>query len=206
MTLRLVLLPFGGVRPYLDALPGKRSPVACPAHRAAHPEATLADPIHDRRALAVVVGPARHRSGRCEAFRAGGQQEPGNPGRQDGAAGGEEVAAVEYDGGHVNSSWRPCQLFRRGYNNKRETPKFVRGRKERGQGAINSVDDRFVPAGSAAQTCTGHIGISPFEPGADFNASGSMMTASDVCHAAAARDYGVGSPDSASTSSTQAAI
>ena len=34
----------------------------------------LADPIHDRRALAVVVGPARHRSGRCQAFRAGGQQ------------------------------------------------------------------------------------------------------------------------------------
>src|SRR3977135_2458690 len=28
MALRLVLLPFGGVRPNLDALPGKRSPVA----------------------------------------------------------------------------------------------------------------------------------------------------------------------------------
>jgi len=66
-------------RSALDALSGKRSPVACAAHRAAHPEATLADPIHGRRALAVVVGPARHRSGRCEAFRARGQQEPGNP-------------------------------------------------------------------------------------------------------------------------------
>src|SRR6185369_7755824 len=58
MALRFVLLPFGGVRPDLDALPGKRSPVACPAHGAAHPEATLADPIHGRRARAVVAGPA----------------------------------------------------------------------------------------------------------------------------------------------------
>src|SRR5215217_6391988 len=58
MTLRLVLLPFGRVRPDLDALPGKRNPVACPAHSATHPEATLADPIHDRRTLAVVVRPA----------------------------------------------------------------------------------------------------------------------------------------------------
>ena len=107
VTLRLVLLPFGRVRPNLDALPGKRSPVACAAYGATHPEATLADPLHDRRALAVVIGPARHRSGRCEALRVGGQQEPGNPGCQDGAASGEEVAAVEDEGGHVTSSWRP---------------------------------------------------------------------------------------------------
>src|SRR6478736_6612993 len=107
MTLRFVLLPFGRVRPDLDALPGKWGPIACAAYGATHPETPLADPIHDRRALAVVVRPARHRSGRCEAFRAGGQQQPGNPGRQDGPAGGEEVAAVEYDNGHVNSSWRP---------------------------------------------------------------------------------------------------
>src|SRR6185295_4016787 len=91
-----------------DALPGKRRSVACAAHRATHPEPTLADPLHGRRALAVVVGPARHRRGRGEAFRARGQQEPGKPRGQDGAASGEEVAAVEYDGGHVNSSWRPC--------------------------------------------------------------------------------------------------
>src|SRR6476646_10518656 len=43
MTLRLVLLPFGRVRPDLDALSRERSHVACAAHRAAHPEATLAD-------------------------------------------------------------------------------------------------------------------------------------------------------------------
>src|SRR6266850_6987050 len=49
MTLRLVLLPFGRVRPNLDALPGKRSAVAGAAHGAAHPETTLADPIHHRR-------------------------------------------------------------------------------------------------------------------------------------------------------------
>src|SRR5262245_40267197 len=108
VTLRLVLLPFGRVRPNLDALPSKRSAVACAAYGATHPEATLADPIHDRRALAVVVRPARHRLGRREALRAGGQQEPGNPGCPDGAASGEEVAAVEYDGGHVNFSWRSC--------------------------------------------------------------------------------------------------
>src|SRR3954471_16564921 len=107
VTLRFVLLPFGRVRPNLDALSGKGSPVTRAAYGAAHPEAALADPLHDRRALAVVVGPARHRSRWCEAFRAGGQQQPGNPGGQDGAAGGEEVAAVEYDAGHVNSSWRP---------------------------------------------------------------------------------------------------
>src|SRR5215475_7648400 len=38
MTLRLVLLPFGRVRPNLNALPDKRSPVACAAHGATHPE------------------------------------------------------------------------------------------------------------------------------------------------------------------------
>ncbi len=51
MTLRLVLLPFGRVRPNLDALPGEWSPVAGAAYGATHPETTLADPIHDRRAL-----------------------------------------------------------------------------------------------------------------------------------------------------------
>src|SRR3954447_8090897 len=56
MTLRLVLLAFGGVRPDLDALPGQRSAVACAAHGAAHPETALADPLDDRRALAVIVG------------------------------------------------------------------------------------------------------------------------------------------------------
>src|SRR5262245_44904927 len=103
MALRLVLPTFGRMRPDLDALPGKRSPVACAAHGATHPEAAFADPVHDRRALAVVVRPAPHRIGRREAFRAGGQQEPGNPGCQDGAASGEEVAAVEYTGAHANS-------------------------------------------------------------------------------------------------------
>src|SRR3954467_11317713 len=43
MALRLVLLPFGRVRPDLDALPGNRSSVAGAAHGAAHPEAALAD-------------------------------------------------------------------------------------------------------------------------------------------------------------------
>src|SRR5258708_20179230 len=104
MTLRLMLLPFGRMRPDLDALPGKRSSVACAAYGATHPEATLADPIHGRRALAVIVGAARHRIGRCEALRAGGQQKPGNSGCQHGGASGEEVAAIEYDLGHVNSS------------------------------------------------------------------------------------------------------
>src|SRR5262245_49121293 len=106
MTLRLVLLPFDRVCPNLDALSGKRSPVARAAYGAAHPEATLADPLHDRRTLVgvVVVGPARHRRGRCEALCARRHQEPGNPGCQNGAAGREEVAAVEYDDGHVSSS------------------------------------------------------------------------------------------------------
>src|SRR5262245_47784370 len=80
MTLRFVFLPFGRVRPDLDALSGERSPIACTAHGAAHPETTFADPVHDRRALAVVIGPARHRSSRCEALRVGRQQEPGNAG------------------------------------------------------------------------------------------------------------------------------
>src|SRR5262245_60097872 len=60
VTLRLVLLSFCRVRPNLDALPREWSPVACAAYGAAHPEATLANPIHDRRPLAVVVGPTRH--------------------------------------------------------------------------------------------------------------------------------------------------
>src|SRR5215470_3220140 len=58
----------------------------------------------------VVVGSARHRRGRGDALRAGGHQEPGKPGCEDGAASGDEVAAVEYDDGHVNSSWRPCSF------------------------------------------------------------------------------------------------
>src|SRR5262249_58927664 len=98
---RLLLRSLGRVRPNLDALPGERSPIACATYGATHPEATLADPINDRRALAVVVGPARHRRGRCDALPARRQQEPGNPGCQDGAASGEEVAAVEYDAGPV---------------------------------------------------------------------------------------------------------
>src|SRR5262249_49405138 len=104
MTLRLVLPTLGRVRPDLDALPGKRSPVVCAAYGATHPEATLAPPIPDRPALEVVVRSAPHRIGWCEAFRAGGQQQPGNPGYQNGAACGEEVATVECDGGHLNSS------------------------------------------------------------------------------------------------------
>src|SRR3954469_13897021 len=81
MALGFVFLPFGRVRPNLDALPSKESPVACASDGATHPEATLADSIHDRRARAIVVGPALHRIGRGQAFRAGGQQKPGNPGR-----------------------------------------------------------------------------------------------------------------------------
>lgn len=113
VTLRLVLLAFDRVCPDLDALTGKRRPVTGTAHGAAHPEATLPDPVHDRRALAVVVRPARHRLGRREAVSAGGQQQAGNPGGQNagckhGAAGGEEVAAGEYDDGHVGSSGRWC--------------------------------------------------------------------------------------------------
>src|SRR5215472_11425854 len=122
MALRLALLPFNRVRPDLDALAGKGSPVACAAHRATHPEAALADPIHDRRALAVVVRSAPHRIGRCEALCAGGQQQSGSPGCQDEAASGEEVATIEYDGGHVNSSWRACSASAQGYNNRGDAP------------------------------------------------------------------------------------
>src|ERR1700760_4212080 len=50
VTLRLVLLPFGRVRPNLNALPGKRSPISRAADGARHPEAALPDPLHDRRA------------------------------------------------------------------------------------------------------------------------------------------------------------
>src|SRR5262249_21910837 len=107
MTLRFVLLPFGRVRPNLDALPGKRSPVAGAAYSAARREAAVADRSQVRGALAVVVGTARHGGGGCEPFRAGGQQEPGNAGCEQGPASGEEVAAVEYEGGHVRSSLRP---------------------------------------------------------------------------------------------------
>src|SRR4051812_15787421 len=69
MTALVFLPPFSGVRPNLDALAGERSPVARAAHGARHPEAALADPVHDRRAFDVVVGSARHRRGRSEALR-----------------------------------------------------------------------------------------------------------------------------------------
>ncbi len=60
MTLRVSLVPFGRVRPDLDALTRKRDPIACAAYGPTHPEAAATDPIHDRRAKAVVVGPAPH--------------------------------------------------------------------------------------------------------------------------------------------------
>src|SRR6187200_1292125 len=78
MTALVFLPPFGRVRPNLDALPGERSPVARAAHGATHPEATLANTFHDRRAFAVVIGSARHRLSRRDALRTGGQQKPGN--------------------------------------------------------------------------------------------------------------------------------
>ena len=142
MTLRLVLLPFGRVRPDLDALPGEWSPVAGAADGAAHPEAALADPVHDCRALAVVVRPARHRLGRCEAVRAGRQQESGNPacqnpGCQDGAADGEEVAAVEYDHGHVHSSWRPYNGSGKGTTTGTERPVGTKGATGRNNSVVN---------------------------------------------------------------------
>src|SRR4051794_11192008 len=124
MTLRLMLLPFGRVRPNLDALPGHWSPVACAPYGATHPEATLADPLHDRRAFAVVVRPTRHRLGRCDALRARGQQKPGNPGCQDGATSGEEAAAVEHDSGHVKSSWRLCGCSVDSNGNSRDRARF----------------------------------------------------------------------------------
>src|SRR5262249_25139388 len=101
MALRLVLLPFGRVRPNLDALSGERSPAAGAPHGAARPETTLARPVHDLRALDVIVGPSRHRLGRCKACRARGQQKSGHSCRQNGAASGDEVAAVEHESGHV---------------------------------------------------------------------------------------------------------
>src|SRR6201989_3051299 len=64
MTLRLMLLAFDGVGPDLDPLPVEGRAVAGAAHGAAHPEAALADPLHHRGALAIIVGPARHRIGR----------------------------------------------------------------------------------------------------------------------------------------------
>src|SRR4051794_32986627 len=73
VALRFVLLPFGCVRPNLDALLGERSPVARTAYGATHPETTFADPGHSRRAFDVVVGSAQHRRGRCDALRAHGQ-------------------------------------------------------------------------------------------------------------------------------------
>jgi|SRR4051812_38659333 hypothetical protein len=57
MTLGLMFLPFRRVRPNLNALAAA---------------ATVADPIHDCRALAVIVRPARHRSDRCDTLRESG--------------------------------------------------------------------------------------------------------------------------------------
>ena len=77
VTLRFVLLPFGRVRPYLDALSREWRPVARAAHSARHPETTLADPLHGWRALEVIVRAARHRGRRRKVVRARRQQERG---------------------------------------------------------------------------------------------------------------------------------
>ena len=106
VTVRVSLVPFGGMRPDLDTLPRKRGPIARAASGARHPEAAATDPIHARRAREVVVGPALHRAGRREALRTGGQKQAGNPGHYNRAAGGEEATAAEQDGGPVDSSYR----------------------------------------------------------------------------------------------------
>src|SRR6185295_19263222 len=66
------------------------------------------------------------RSTIAEPLRTGGQQEPGNPGCQDGAASGEEVAAVEYDGGHVNSSCDRAVAPPRGRQQARDATNLTR--------------------------------------------------------------------------------
>ena len=60
MALRVALVPFGGVRPDLDALAGKWRTVARAPHSARHPETTTANPIYDWRTGAVIVGPTTH--------------------------------------------------------------------------------------------------------------------------------------------------
>src|SRR5699024_4039159 len=70
VALRVAFRAFGRVRPNLDALACKRCTVARATHGASHPETTATDPSHDRRAGAVIIGPAPHGGGRRKSLRA----------------------------------------------------------------------------------------------------------------------------------------
>src|SRR6476646_8217176 len=103
MTAEVVLISFSRVRPDLDALTRERCPIARAAYSARHPESAFADPIHDRRAGEVVIGPARHRKCRFQACRMGGRNEGGAPGGHDVASTGKKATAIEQDRCHVDS-------------------------------------------------------------------------------------------------------
>jgi len=109
VALRIALVALGRVGPDLDALAGKRRPVAGAADGAAHPEAAAADPLHDCGAGAIIVGTAPHCTRWLQAFRNGGDGETGNSGHHQGAAGGEQSAAGEQVVRHSEFSYRACR-------------------------------------------------------------------------------------------------
>ena len=79
VTALVALVSFGRVRPDLDALPGKRRPIAGTAHGARHPEAPATDPVHDRRAREVVVGARPASYGWARGFARGRAPEGRKP-------------------------------------------------------------------------------------------------------------------------------
>jgi hypothetical protein len=97
----VTFVSFSRMRPDLDALTLERSAVSSAPHCARHPEATAADTVYDRGAGAVVVRPSLHRLGRCEAIRVSGYEQAGPSGCDEESSRGEDTAAIEQDGGHV---------------------------------------------------------------------------------------------------------
>ena len=95
MALRVTLVPFGRMRPDLNTLTGKRFAIACTAHSSRHPKTSATDPIYNRGAWTVVVGPASHRERGCKALCVCGDTKAGNSGRYNGAACSEEGTAGE---------------------------------------------------------------------------------------------------------------
>ena len=69
VAVRVPLVSFCGVRPDLNALTRKRGAVTCAPYGARHPEAPTANPVHEQRTRAVVVGSVSHRACRCDARR-----------------------------------------------------------------------------------------------------------------------------------------
>jgi hypothetical protein len=108
---RVTLVALSRVRPNLDSLAYKWSPISHALHSACHPESTSADAINNRCAGAVIVGPSTHRRRGCQTLRVSRQQEAGHCGRHDCTGGSDKGTASGQNVSHMAVSDRACRCL-----------------------------------------------------------------------------------------------